>query len=136
MIPTSRCTSRGDEKGEPGTGERDDRDGHERGRSKEDRRDSRRDDEAGEDDPDFKVYIEGPNQTHCYRATVEMTKPDKSAAGGGRAGTKMRVTAAWQGDKKTAQRDLGELRKAWKDGGFDAVYKRKTELRDKAVGRR
>lgn len=80
------------------------------------------------------MTVEGPNQTHCYRATVEMTKPDDNKAGRG-AGTKMRVTAAWQGDKKTAQRDADELRRAWRKGGFDEVYRKKTQLRDRAVGR-
>ena len=55
------------------------------------------------------MYIEGHNQTHCYRATVETTKPTR-VAGAGRVGTKMRVAAAWLGDKKTAQRDIRELR--------------------------
>ena len=31
-------------------------------------------------------------------------------AGAGRVGTKMRVAAAWPGDKRTAQRDINELR--------------------------
>ena len=31
----------------------------------------------GEDDSEFRVYIEGHNQTHCYRATVETTKPTR-----------------------------------------------------------
>lgn len=66
-----------------------------------------------------------------------MTKPEVSIAGrGSGAGTKMRVTAAWQGDRRTAERDMAELRKAWKEGGFDEVYKRKTKLRDRAVGRK
>lgn len=113
-------------------------DSRQRGRDHD--RDRGRDDAADGDDqedPSFKVTIEGPNQTHCYRATVEMVKPDKSdcVSGSGGAGRKMRVTAAWQGDKRSAQRDLVELQKAWRKGGFDQVYKRKTELRDKAVGR-
>jgi len=88
------------------------------------------------DEPDYRISIEGPNATHCYRASVEMVKPDKSNAGKGASrGTKMRVTAAWQGDKKTAYRDAVALTKAWKRGGFDSVYKMKTELRDKRFGR-
>ena len=63
----------------------------------------------GEDDSEFGVYIEGHNQTHCYRATVVTTKPTR-VAGAGRVGTKMCVAAAWLGDKKTAQRDISELR--------------------------
>ena len=34
--------------------------------------------QGGEDDSDLKVHIESHNQTHCHRATVETTKPDKS----------------------------------------------------------
>ena len=60
-------------------------------------------------DSEFRVYTEGHNQTHCYRATVETTKPTR-VAGAGRVGTKMRVAAACLGDKKTAQRDISELR--------------------------
>ena len=63
----------------------------------------------GEDDSEFRVYIESHNQTHCCRATVETTKPAR-VAGAGRVGTKMRVAAAWLGDKKTNQRDISELR--------------------------
>lgn len=66
-----------------------------------------------------------------------MTKPESKRPGGKGGGsvTKMRVTAAWQGDKKTAEKDMSELKKAWRKGGFDAVYKKKTELRDKRFGR-
>jgi len=88
-------------------------------------------------EPNFRISVEGPNQTHCYRASVEMVKPESSSAGkgGARPGTKMRVTAAWQGDKKTAYRDACALKKAWTRGGFDAVYKMKTQLRDRRFGR-
>ena len=60
----------------------------------------------GEDDSEFRVYMEGHNQTHCYRATVEPTR----MAGARHVDTKMRVAAAWLGDKKTAQRETHELR--------------------------
>ena len=41
--------------------------------------------------------------------TVETTKQTR-VAGAGRVRTKTRVAAAWLGDKKTAQRDINELR--------------------------
>lgn len=82
----------------------------------------------------MKITIEGPNLTHCFRASVEMVKP-KEGRGGGKGGAKMRVTAAWQGDRKSAVRDGFALKKAWRDGGFDEVYKTKTKLRDKRFGR-
>ena len=63
----------------------------------------------GEDDSEFRVFIEGHNQTHCYRATVETTKPTR-VAGARRVGTKMRVAAPWLGDKNTAQGDISDLR--------------------------
>jgi len=87
-------------------------------------------------EPDFHISVEGPNATHCYRASVEMVKPDKNGEKKGTSrGAKMRVTAAWQGDKKTAYRDACALKKAWLRGGFDSVYKMKTELRDRRFGR-
>lgn len=64
-----------------------------------------------------------------------MTKPDKKNDGKNGIGSKMRVTAAWQGDRRTAQRDAAQLARAWRSGGFDAVYRKKTELRDKRFGR-
>ena len=63
----------------------------------------------GEDDSEFRVYIDGNNQTHCNRATLETAKRT-IVAGAGRVGTKMRVAGAWLGDKKTPQRDISELR--------------------------
>ena len=63
----------------------------------------------GEAESEFRVYTEGHNQTHCYRATVETTKPTR-VAGAARVGTEMRVPAAWLGDKKTAERNISELR--------------------------
>lgn len=65
-----------------------------------------------------------------------MTKPkDNNAGKGGGPGSKMRVTAAWQGDRKSALRDAFSLKRAWRHGGFDEVYKTKTTLRDKRFGR-
>lgn len=89
------------------------------------------------EEADIKITIGGPNLTHCYRAEVEMTKPkDSSSLGrGGSGGAKMRVTAAWQGDRKTAVRDAFSLKRAWKRGGFEEVYTTKTRLRDKRFGR-
>lgn len=87
-------------------------------------------------DPDIAISIEGPNATHCFRASVEMVKPkEKDISGKGGNGTKIRVTAAWQGDRKSAVRDAFSLKKAWSRGGFDEVYKEKTRLRDKRFGR-
>jgi len=64
-----------------------------------------------------------------------MVKPKDSSAGRGSTGTKMRVTAAWQGDRKSAVRDAFSLKRAWRRGGFEEVYKTKTQLRDKRFGR-
>ena len=54
--------------------------------------------------------------TYCVHRRPRSTAPrwrqrsPTRVAGAGRVGTKMRVAAAWQGDKKTVQQDLGELR--------------------------
>ena len=81
------------------------------------------------EDVNFRVYIEGHNQTDCYRATVETTKPTR-VAGGGRVDTKMRVAAAWLGDKKTLQRDISELRKGDQRRLFDSGEGRGQHRRD------
>mmetsp|Transcript_106130 Transcript_106130/g.329625 ORF Transcript_106130/g.329625 Transcript_106130/m.329625 type:complete len:201 (-) Transcript_106130:167-769(-) len=144
-----RSADRGRRQDDRGDARRDDRRG---GGRRDERSPDRRDDRGRKgstgdpqkdaeelndpNEPDFHISVEGPNATHCYRASVQTIKPETSAAGRApRGGTKMRVTAAWQGDKKSAYRDAVALTKAWKRGGFDAVYKMKTELRDKRFGR-
>lgn len=50
----------------------------------------------------------------------------------GSSGQKVRMTCAWQGDKKTAERDMQALKRAWKKGGFEEVGKVKGQLRSAA----
>mmetsp|Transcript_46443 Transcript_46443/g.89598 ORF Transcript_46443/g.89598 Transcript_46443/m.89598 type:complete len:232 (+) Transcript_46443:81-776(+) len=88
-----------------------------------------------DDDGRFKCSIEGPGATppsrnteNCYRAVVEMKKPGDRAGTLGGTGS-VRMTCAWQGDKRTAERDGEKLKRAWRRGGFDEVQKVKGELR-------
>jgi len=39
------------------------------------------------------------------------------------------MTCAWQGDKRSAERDAEKLVRAWRHGGFDEVQRVKTECR-------
>uniref|UniRef100_A0A7S1AGF1 Uncharacterized protein n=1 Tax=Noctiluca scintillans TaxID=2966 RepID=A0A7S1AGF1_NOCSC len=101
----------------------------ERSRGADRDRDSRRDrDDTKKDDDSFKCSVEGPGATppsrttaNCYRAVVEMQKPGSTAM--------VRMTCAWQGDKRSAERDAERLSRAWKRGGFSEVSKVKGELR-------
>mmetsp|Transcript_17184 Transcript_17184/g.45399 ORF Transcript_17184/g.45399 Transcript_17184/m.45399 type:complete len:172 (-) Transcript_17184:160-675(-) len=134
-------------------GERDDRDRGRRGEDDRDRRGrsgDRREDERdrrgrsgdrredGDGDGGFKVSIEGPGATppsnntkNCYRAVVEMPKPGDRDGNLGRTGN-VRMTCAWQGDKRTAERDADKLKRAWRKGGFDEVQRTKGQLRSAA----
>jgi len=84
------------------------------------------------------MTIEGPGQTrntaNCYRAVVEMQKPGDRHGNLGGTG-KVRMTCAWQGDLRTAERDADALKRAWRKGGFDEVSKTKGQLRASARGR-
>mmetsp|Transcript_88501 Transcript_88501/g.245864 ORF Transcript_88501/g.245864 Transcript_88501/m.245864 type:complete len:180 (-) Transcript_88501:185-724(-) len=115
--------------GDRGNDRCDDRD---RDRGRDRNRDREREDDA---DPNFKCTIEGPGATppsrnteNCYRAVVEMKKPGDRPGNLGTTGT-VRMTCAWLGDKRSAERDAEKLRRAWRSGGFDAVQKVKGELR-------
>ena len=46
---------------------------------------------------------------HIVTAPWWRQRSPTRVAGAGHVGTKVRVAATWQGDKKTAQRDLSEL---------------------------
>ena len=46
---------------------------------------------------------------HTVTAPWWRQRSPTRVAGAGHVGTKVRVAATWQGDKKTAQRDLSEL---------------------------
>merc|ERR1719443_2096360 len=126
----------GDRDRDRGGGDRRDGDrGSDRGGGRGGSRDRDRDDK--DEDPDFKCVVEGPGATppsrnteNCYRALVEMKKPESDRPGSG-TGT-VRMTCAWQGDKRTAQRDADALKRAWKNGGFDEVQKVKGQLRAQA----
>uniref|UniRef100_A0A7S2BCQ2 Uncharacterized protein n=1 Tax=Alexandrium andersonii TaxID=327968 RepID=A0A7S2BCQ2_9DINO len=135
-------------RGREGDRGRDDRDNRDRDRDRPrdgDRRDDRddrdrdrrgdRDRDDGGDEGSFRVTIEGPGATppsrnteNCYRAVVEMKKPGDRKGNLGGTGT-VRMTCAWQGDKRTAERDADKLKRAYRHGGFDAVSKAKGELR-------
>lgn len=69
--------------------------------------------------------VEGPNDRHCYRVVIEAPKPGRF----GKNGAKVRITGPWQGDKRTADRDEEELRRAYKKGGTEELFRQKSALR-------
>uniref|UniRef100_A0A7S4T6M2 Uncharacterized protein n=1 Tax=Alexandrium monilatum TaxID=311494 RepID=A0A7S4T6M2_9DINO len=126
--------SRGGDRDRPRDDRRDDR-GGDRGGDRERRGDRDRDDGGDDGDASFRCTVEGPGATppsrnteNCYRAVVEMKKPGDRAGNLGGTGT-VRMTCAWQGDRRTAERDADKLKRAWRHGGFDAVSRVKGELR-------
>merc|ERR1712039_847083 len=115
-IKRSRERERGDRRDRDLNSDRD------RDRNGERDRDRAHDDEVVEG---FKINIEGPGATppsrnteNSYRAVVEVAKPGDRQGNLGGTGT-VRMTCAWQGDKRSAERDAQKLKEAYKKGGFD-----------------
>ncbi|CAK0873083.1 unnamed protein product [Prorocentrum cordatum] len=77
-------------------------------RSRGDRRSASRQRPAKAEAKELSSKIEGPNDKHCYRAFCELTKPN---------GTKVSAAGPWQGDRRSAQRDEDDLKKAFEKGG-------------------